>query len=120
MRRIKRGTTLLACGLAATLTLACEDDSMDPAEGPTAEISMEDGFFAPEVDTVDVGTTVTWTNNDTDPHTSTADDGTTWHSGTIDAEGTFTRTFETAGTFAYHCTFHGDVGTGMHGTVVVR
>lgn len=36
------------------------------------------------------------------------------------SEGTVSRTFTTAGTFAYHCTIHGGPGTGMHGTITVQ
>jgi plastocyanin len=28
--------------------------------------------------------------------------------------------FDQAGTYGYHCTIHGGVGTGMHGTVTVQ
>jgi plastocyanin len=36
------------------------------------------------------------------------------------SQGSVNRTFVTAGTYPYHCTIHGGVGTGMHGTVVVQ
>ena len=36
------------------------------------------------------------------------------------SDGTVTRTFTTVGTFPYHCTIHGGVGTGMHGTIKVQ
>jgi plastocyanin len=61
--------------------------------------------YAPNPVTVAVGTSVTWTNNDTTAHTSTANDG-TWNSGTIAPGSSFTRTFASAGTFTYHCTIH--------------
>lgn len=35
-------------------------------------------------------------------------------------EASVSRTFTTAGTFPYHCTIHGGVGTGMHGTIKVQ
>jgi plastocyanin len=37
----------------------------------------------------------------------------------IFSDGTVTRTFSTSGTFPYHCTIHGGVGTGMHGSIIV-
>lgn len=64
---------------------------------------------------IGVNGSVTWTNNDAIPHTSTADGG-TWNSGTIASGGTFSRTFATAGTFTYHCSIH----PGMVGTVTVQ
>ena len=71
--------------------------------------------FAPDAVTVDVGTTVTWTNTDAVAHTSTSD-ATGWDSGVVAPGGHFSRSFQTAGTFQYHCAIH----PGMVGTVVVR
>ncbi|HUQ47926.1 MAG TPA: plastocyanin/azurin family copper-binding protein [Gemmatimonadaceae bacterium] len=36
------------------------------------------------------------------------------------SSGTASRTFNEVGTFPYHCTLHGGVGTGMHGTIKVQ
>ena len=38
----------------------------------------------------------------------------------IFSEGNVSRTFTTVGTFPYHCTIHGGVGTGMHGSIKVQ
>ena len=65
--------------------------------------------------TVPVGGTVTWTNNDTVAHTSTADAG-AWNSSSIAPGATFSRTFSSGDTFQYHCTIH----PGMVGTVNVQ
>jgi plastocyanin len=65
--------------------------------------------------TVDVGTTVTWTNTDVVSHTSTSDTN-GWNSGTIAPGGQFSFTVPSAGTFSYHCAIH----PGMVGTVVAR
>jgi plastocyanin len=62
-----------------------------------------------------VGTTVTWTNTASEAHTSTSN-GSGWNSGTIAPGQGFSFTFQTAGTFAYHCAIH----PGMVGSVVVR
>jgi len=51
-----------------------------------------------------VNNTVVWTNNDSSPHTVTADDGSF---NSILAPGqSYTYTFTTPGTFTYHCTYH--------------
>jgi plastocyanin len=71
--------------------------------------------YAPNPVTVPVGSTLTWTNNDTTAHTSSADGG-AWDSGPIDPGRTFTMTFSSAGTFRYHCNIH----PGMVGTVNVQ
>jgi hypothetical protein len=73
--------------------------------------------FEPKVLTVTVGTTVMWTNIDSGiAHTTTSNTG-VWDSGTITSGGTYTHTFDVAGTFPYHCIFH--VSSGMAGTIVV-
>lgn len=77
--------------------------------------SMTTTAYAPNPIVVSAGGTVTWTNSDTTAHTATADDG-SWTSGTIAAGGKYSRTFPSAGTFTYHCTFH----RGMIGTVTVQ
>jgi plastocyanin len=71
--------------------------------------------YAPNPVTISAGGTVTWKNNDSVAHTSTADAG-GWDSGTIAAGAQFSHTFQTAGTFTYHCTIH----PGMIGTVTVQ
>lgn len=72
--------------------------------------------FAPNPVTVKVGDSIMWVNTDSIAHTSTANNGTTWNSGTIAPGGSFKTTLTTAGTFAYHCAFH----PGMVGTVTVQ
>ncbi|MGD1171712.1 cupredoxin family copper-binding protein [Mycobacterium seoulense] len=74
-----------------------------------------DGFaFAPATLTVAVGTTVTWTNRDEEPHTVAASDG-SFHSPGMGTGATFTHTFTDPGTFDYVCSIH----PMMRGTVVV-
>jgi plastocyanin len=64
---------------------------------------------------VAVGTTVTWQNDDTQAHTSTADQG-EWDSPLLSPGNSFTFTFNQPGTFAFHCTPH----PFMQGGVVVQ
>lgn len=80
-------------------------------------INMKNNYFAPQVDTVAVGDTVTWTNAGTKNHTTTSD-STFWDSGSLAPGQSFTHVFTTAGTYPYHCTFH--VSLGMTGTLVVK
>ncbi len=59
--------------------------------------------------TVSVGDTVTWNFVDgtgADAHTTTSSEGGVWDSGQVDASGTFSLTFDTAGIFHYHCETH--------------
>ncbi|BBZ28923.1 hypothetical protein MMAD_32180 [Mycolicibacterium madagascariense] len=92
---------------------------MTPTSGPSAPVggpavSIDDFAFAPITLTVPVGSTVTWTNKDGEPHTVVANDG-SFHSPAMDTNGSFSFTFRTAGHFDYICSIH----PFMHATVVV-
>lgn len=70
--------------------------------------------FQPAVLQIKKGTTVTWTNQDTAPHTVTGDfSGPA--SGLLQKGQTYSYTFNTMGAFPYHCIPH----PGMRGTVIV-
>lgn len=73
------------------------------------------GAFGANPLTVPVGTTISWLNDDSITHTSTAD-GNQWSSGNIAPGGRFNFTFSSAGRFTYHCQIHPN----MVGTVVVQ
>jgi len=82
---------------------------------PTGASTLGNRAFNPDDVNVAVGATVTWMNTDSVAHTSTSNaDG--WDSGIVRPGGQFSRTFQSAGTFQYHCAIH----PGMVGTVVVR
>src|SRR4051812_18433560 len=85
------------------------------AGGRGNAVTIANFSFAPSTLEVPVGTTVTWTNNDSTNHTATADDG-SFDSKPISSGQTFTQTFSTAGTFKYHCSIH----PAMTGTVTVK
>jgi plastocyanin len=78
-------------------------------------VSISGLAFHPATVTVNVGDTVTWTNNDGVSHTATADGG-SFDTGTIGNGSSASETFNTAGTFAYHCSVHPT----MQGSVVVE
>jgi plastocyanin len=82
---------------------------------PAGAAALGQDAYTPSHLTVAVGTTVSWVNTDSVPHTTTSD-GAGWNSGTLAAGERFSFAFENAGTFPYHCTIH----PGMVGTVVVR
>ena len=82
--------------------------------GPVA-VSIRDFAFAPAAVTVRVGTVVTWTNADTDAHTVRTIATATLKSGVLDTNGTYTYTFTTPGTYAYHCSIHPE----MHAAITV-
>jgi plastocyanin len=71
--------------------------------------------YNPNPLTVTAGTTVTWTNSDSTPHTAVSDTG-TFNSGIINSGGNFSVTFQNKGTFTYHCSLHPN----MVGTITVQ
>ena len=124
--RLKSG--FLIVGLIA-VAAACGSKGTEPTPTPdppagggpepvTINIPSSDGYglssFAPDAVTVPVGRTIVWRNGDTVGHTSTSDTG-IWN-GTINPNGSYSRTFSAAGTFTYKCTIH----AGMAGTVTVQ
>jgi plastocyanin len=80
-------------------------------------------IFSPKVDTVGVGGTVTW-NWAGSGHSVISDGPPSFTSHTPLENAGFSYgplTFNTAGTYAYHCSVHGNSsGGGMAGTIVVR
>ena len=111
---MRKGWAFLAVS-AVVAAAACGSDSTGPGGPPvqTNQVSVQNDVFSPANIQVAVGTTVTWTwNSGGNLHNVTFADTT---SGSI-GSGTFTRTFNTAGTFAFHCTLH----SGMTGSVLVQ
>lgn len=89
---------------------------VDIVEGSGANASIGQSFSPNPVTVVmGVNNTVEWVNDDSAPHTVTANDG-SFGSGNIAPTGTYTFTFTKAGTYAYHCLYH----PWMVGTVIVK
>jgi|SRR6187399_27926 len=85
------------------------------AVAPRAEkVEIVDFAYDPDPVTVQVGGKVTWLNQDSAPHTATAEDG-SFDTGTLEEGKLKSETFKQAGTYAYICEIHPD----MHGTVEV-
>ncbi len=76
--------------------------------GPVANLAIANFSHANE--SIPVGTTIVWTNSDSAPHTTTSGEpGNTtgvWDSRRLNQGGTFSFTFNEAGTFNYFCTIH--------------
>lgn len=98
-----------------TTTTAAPSTTTTMAEAPTeTSVSIANFSFDPGQITVEAGTKVTWTNDDSVPHTVTADDG-SFESGTLQPGASYSHTFESAATVAFHC----DIHPSMTGTVEV-
>lgn len=99
-----------------SISNSCTKSSMDNMYGMggntgskgspgTNEVWIQGMAFDPGIITVAANTTITWTNKDGVAHTVTSNTG-IFDSGTINANGTYSHMFATAGTYPYHCTVH--------------
>lgn len=79
----------------------------------TSSVSIKNFAFSPATITVQPGTTVTWTNQDSATHTVNS---TSFNSGNLSTGQTFTHAFTAAGTYNYTCGIH----PSMQGTVIVQ
>ena len=100
-------------GMAATVTNA-------PGSS-TPGCEETDSCFIPSTVVITVGGTVTWDNTDNAAHTSSSGTPTDGPDGVFDsslimAGGSYSHTFDTAGTFDYFCMVH----PWMEGTVIVE
>jgi plastocyanin len=78
------------------------------------KVQIVEFSYEPDPVVVQAGGKVIWQNEDTAPHTATADDG-SFDTGTIEKGKLGSATFQEPGTFTYHCEIH----LTMHGTVEV-
>jgi plastocyanin len=120
MYKIYIGFSVIIVSLSLLFMAGCKSDSSNPA-GPssgnpsTNTISMTGSAFSPSSLTVAVHTTITWNNNSSIAHTSTSDTG-IWNTGNIPAGSSSQTTFDSPGTFHYHCQYH----QGMVGVITVQ
>ena len=115
---------LSACGGGdssdSASTAATTESEAGSTPAPSGEASRSEKVkivefaYGPDPVTVQVGGKVIWLNEDTAPHTATADDG-SFDTGTLERGKLKSETFKRAGTFTYFCEIHPT----MHGTVEV-
>lgn len=98
-----------------------DDNNTGDPGAATSSVTMEGISFIPGDLTVEVGTTVKWTNDSSVIHTVTSGtDGThddIFNSGDMGPNDEFSYTFNEVGTFPYFCIPH--VNQGMTGTITV-
>ena len=124
---------LVACGDSGSDSTSSEAETAPPAceageaqaESPgdvetgaepakSEKVDIVEFTYQPDPVVVQAGGKVIWQNQDTAPHTATADDD-SWDTGTIEKGKIGSETFKEPGTFAYFCEVHPD----MRGTVEV-
>jgi plastocyanin len=85
-------------------------------------VNMINSAFIPEVILIAAGTSIHWVNADDIPHNVTSNPGTlgcdpssseNFDSGTVESGGTYDHTFNTPGSFSYHCEIHGCLMSGI-------
>jgi plastocyanin len=86
-----------------------------PGGATMADIAVIDYNYSPTTINVQPGTIVRWTNNGQAPHTVTSDTAGQFDSGQIASGSRWQFTFNTPGTYAFHCDFHSN----MKGTINV-
>lgn len=78
-------------------------------------VQISNFSFSPATLTVKVGDAVTWTNQDSQGHSATADDK-SFDTGILGQGQSGTNTFSKAGTYTYHCSAH----SSMQGMIIVQ
>jgi plastocyanin len=104
---------VLFTALASAPCLA--EDANSAGTGPVASVSVDHNTFIPGEISVAPGTTVTWVNNETMPHTVVAPNK-GFRSKTLLKEAKFSFTFTTPGEYDYLCSIHPN----MKGKVIVK
>ncbi|HEX2458991.1 MAG TPA: cupredoxin domain-containing protein [Vicinamibacterales bacterium] len=120
---------LLAIGATAMLIAGCgggdsgsatanpshSSSSSAPGDSSTG-VTISDFKFTPNPLTVQPGASVNVTNDDSTPHTATADDGHSFDTGTLGQGSSKTISVTKPGTYPYHCSIHAF----MHGKLIVK
>lgn len=123
MIRIRRAAAIVTIALGFALALwarprmARQTTGQQPATGkPTGsyKVTISDFSFQPSMLKVPIGSVVTWTNKDEEPHTVVSTDN-AFKSRALDTDESFSFTFEKAGSYKYFCSVH----PRMVGTVLV-
>ncbi len=115
-------TLIAGLSFVACASTAGSGSSAAPAASSgakTAAVQIKGFAYSPANLTIDKGTVVTFTNNDSATHTVTSGANRTKDGKfdqTLSGSTETTITFDTAGTFEYFCVFH----SSLKGTVVVK
>jgi plastocyanin len=107
MKRFSGAASALILLLAAAAPAAAQTP-------PPAVVHIANFAFTPKTLTIASGQTVTFVNDDGEPHTATAVDK-SFDSAGLDLHDTWRHAFPKPGTYAYYCAMH----PYMKGTIVV-
>jgi plastocyanin len=109
---------LAAAAGGALLAVAAGAVAQQIASAPSAEISIENFSFSPAALTVAPGTSVTWVNNDEEPHNIVNVGQATrlFRSQGLDGGDKYAFVFDQPGTYEYICSIH----PRMSGKIIVK
>lgn len=96
---------LIAFLILGVLISGCTGQKTETPPVTTNTVDIKGFAFNPDTITITKGTTVTWTNKDSAPHTVTEINN-AFSSDTMNEGQTYTYTFNEAGTFEYQCHIH--------------
>ncbi len=102
---MKKLTYVLAT-VFTTLSLALVGTVSYAYAATAAHVNIQNFAFSPSSISVHKGTTVTWTNRDNTAHTVTGNTSGGPSSGHIQPGKSYSFTFNSTGTFPYHCSIH--------------
>jgi plastocyanin len=105
---------LAAVGCALLGWSGLQGTSLAQTAEPT-RVVVKNFMFQPTSLTVKVGSTVTWTNMDEEPHTVVSSSG-LFRSNGLDTKDSFSYKFDKAGTYTFVCSIHPQ----MVGKIVVQ
>lgn len=100
---------------ASVVGVLRDDGGASDATPGAGDVAVIDFDFDPNPVRTEVGQPLTWTNEDSAPHTVTSDGEGPLGSDELAQGESYEATFDTAGTYEYICTIHPT----MRGTVVV-
>ena len=87
-----------------------------PALSGNPEIHISNFKYSPAEIKITAGSSITWINDDSAPHTVTSDSGKEVNSGEMLQGKRYNHIFTEKGTYNYHCEYH----SGMKGKIVVE
>ena len=117
---VKQILLLTALIISTVLVAGCTQQSPNPSQNNSQSgaynVAIKDFAFSPSEITIKKGKTVTWMNGDSAPHTVVSDSGSEINSPSLSNGQTYSHTFNSAGTYAYHCSIH----PGMKARIIVE
>ena len=111
---MRRQATLLIMGTAIIVATALAAAGPVSASSVSVGVEITEAGFSPSVVTVPPHSTVTWTNAGSQSHSIVGDSGTALESPDIAPRFTYSYTFHSTGSYAYH-----DASTQLKGIVIV-